>query len=147
MHAIILLKTLFNNKIAITPRIREEILIPLEYGYIFPYEIIDNIKLVTIGEVTFQRYIMYCINTQFGKGELEAIAYCKINSCIFATNDSKARDFAKREDVTILSLQAILKAIWKKGLKSKNDILLMIQEIERVDNLKIKKEIIRDIIR
>ena len=146
IHAVDLLKTLFNNKIVITPRIREEILIPLEYGYGFPYEIIDNIKTITIGEITFQKYMLYCVHTQLGKGELEAIAYCKINSSIFTTNDRKARDFAKREGVIVLSLQAILRAMWKKGLKGKDDILMMIQDIERVDNLKIKKATIRKIL-
>jgi len=102
-------------------------------------------RTVIIGEITFQKYMQYCTNTQLGKGELEAIAYCKMNTCIFVTNDSKARGFAKREGVIVLSLQAIPKAMWKKGLKNKNEILMMIRDIERVDNLKIKKETIRKI--
>jgi len=57
-----------------------------------------------------------------GKGELQAIAYCKKEKVILATNDIKARKVAKTEGVSVISLQAILKAIWKKGIRNKKEV-------------------------
>ena len=77
-------------------------------------------------EISFQKYILHCTNRQLGKEKLEVIAYCKINIYIFETNDSKARDFDKREGVIVLS-RRFLKPYVETGLKGKNKILKIIQ--------------------
>ena len=43
VDAINLLKHLFGEKILITPKIRDEISTPLEYGYTFPLKVISTI--------------------------------------------------------------------------------------------------------
>lgn len=80
-----------------------------------------------------------------GKGELESIAYCKIEKCIFATNDIKAREFAKSEGVAVISLQAILKTLWKKKIKSKDEIKQILERIKDADNLAVSRKVEREI--
>ena len=46
IDAIYLLKRLFNEKIVITSKIRDEISAPLEYGYTFPLKVISTIRTV-----------------------------------------------------------------------------------------------------
>jgi len=64
---------------------------------------------------------------------------------IFATNDIKAREFAKREGVAVISLQAILKALWKKKIKSKAEIKQILEGIKDVDNLAVSRKVEREI--
>lgn len=97
IDAIDLLKQLFGEKAVITPKIRDEISIPLEYGYNFPLKVISAIKTIPLSRQALEEYLRLQKNFSLGKGELEAIAYCKTEKCIFATNDIKAREFAKSE--------------------------------------------------
>ena len=80
-----------------------------------------------------------------GKGELEAIAYCKTEKCAFATNDIKAREFAKSEGVFVISLQAILRALWKKKISSKKEIKQIFERIKEADNLAVSREVEKEI--
>jgi predicted nucleic acid-binding protein len=84
-------------------------------------------------------------NLSLGKGELEAIAYCKTEKCTFATNDIKARGFAKREGVSVISLQAILKVLWKKKIKSKEEVKEILETIKDRDNLAVSRELEKEI--
>ena len=92
-----------------------------------------------------EEYERFQHNFTLGKGELEAIAYCKKEGAVFATNDIKAREFAKREGVFVISLQAILKTLWKKNIKSKEEVREMLAKIKEADNLAVSREAERDI--
>ncbi len=139
--AIDLLKLLFGEKAVMTPKIRDEISVPLEYGYTFPIKVISTIKTVPLTKQSLKEYEKLQENLSLGKGELEAIAYCKSEKCLFATNDIKAREFAKREGVPVVSLQAILKALWKKKIKSKEEVKTILEIIKVTDNLALSREV------
>jgi len=136
-----LLMQLFGNKAVMTPKIRDEISAPLEYGYTFPFKVLSTIKTVPLSKEAIEEYIRFQRNLNLGKGELEAIAYSKTEKCLFATNDERAREFAKSEGIQVLSLQAILKALWKKKLKSKGEVKQILDRIKMADNLAVSKEI------
>ncbi len=125
-----LLKQLFGNKAVMSPKIRDEIAAPLEYGYTFPLKVLSTIKTVPLSKEAIDKYIRYQGSLNLGKGELEAIAYCKTEKSTFATNDGRAREFAKREGVFVFSLQAILKALWKKELKNKGEVKQILERIK-----------------
>jgi predicted nucleic acid-binding protein len=145
IDAIYLLKQLFGERALITPKIRDEISVPLEYGYTFPLKVISTIKTVPLSDQALEEYERLQENLTLGKGEIEAIAYCKIEKCIFATNDIKAREFAKREGVFVISLQAILKALWKNKIKSKEEVKQILEKIKDADNLISSREIEKEI--
>ncbi|NLY05132.1 MAG: hypothetical protein GXZ17_03270 [Candidatus Atribacteria bacterium] len=139
------LSHLFDEKIAVTPKIRDEISAPLEYGYSFPLKVLSRVKTVPLSKEALEEYERFQHNFTLGKGELEAIAYCKKEGAVFATNDIKAREFAKREGVFVISLQAILKTLWKKNIKSKEEVREMLAKIKEADNLAVSREAERDI--
>jgi len=138
------LSHLFDEKIAVTPKIRDEISAPLEYGYSFPLKVLSRVKTVPLSKEALEEYERFQHNFTLGKGELEAIAYCKKEGAVFATNDIKAREFAKREGVFVISLQAILKTLWKKNIKSKEEVREMLAKIKEADNLAVSRETERD---
>ena len=145
IDAINVLKCLFDGNVVMTPKIRDEISVPMEYGYTFPLKVISTIKAVPLSNQALEEYERFRGNLRLGKGELESIAYCKTKGCIFATNDIKARRFAKREGVTVISLQAILEALWKKNIKSKEEVRQMLERIKEADNLAVSREVEREI--
>lgn len=60
---------------------------------------------------------------------------------IFTTNDIKTREFVKSEGVPVVSLQAILKALWKKKIKSKEEVKQILETIKDTDNLALSREV------
>jgi len=140
-----LLKRLLGDKLVMTPKIRDEISVPLEYGYTFPLQVISKVKTIPLDREALEEYEKLQQNFSLGKRELEAIAYCKTKGCAFATNDIKAREFAKGEGVPLISLQAILKVLWKKEIKSKEEVKELLEKIKETDNLTVSVEVEREI--
>jgi len=141
IDAVDLLKDLFGEKAIITPKIKDEISVPLEYGYTFPLKVISTIESVPLSNDVLEEYGRLQKSLSLGKGELEAIAYCKVEKCIFVTNDIKAREFAKSEGVSVISLQAVLRALWKAKIKSKEEVRQILERIKAADNLAVSREV------
>jgi len=132
---------LFSDEVVITPKIRDEISVPLEYGYDFPVKVLSHIKTIPLNEKALDEYEKLQEELSLGKGELEAIAYCKTEKYMFVTNDLKARGFAKNYGVVVISLQVVLKALWKKNILSKEEARKLFNRIKQVDNLSVSKNI------
>jgi rRNA-processing protein FCF1 len=137
---------LFDGKIAITPKIRDEISVPLEYGYLFPQKVISEIKTLPLDKEVLGEYEKFQKDFTLGRGELEAIAYCRKKGYMFASNDIKAREFAQRHGVFVISLQAILKSLWKNKIKTKEEVRDILKRIEKADYLMVTEKIINEIL-
>ena len=140
VDAIDALKKLFKDRIVMTPKIRDEISIPLEYGYVFPLNVISKIETIPLSSSALKEYERLSGSWTLGRGELEAISYCKTENGIFLTNDRKARELAKKEGVRVISLQAALRALWKTGIETKEETIKILEAIKEVDNLYISPE-------
>ncbi len=123
----------------------DEISVPLEYGYSFPLKVFSTVKPVPLSEDCLQEYKRLKDNLNLGKGELEAIAYCKMKNGIFVTNDAIARKYAIEEGVTVISLQAILRSLWKKKLKTKEEVKQILKQVKDADNLELNKEFEKEV--
>jgi len=141
IDAVDLLKDLFGEKAIITSKIKDEISVPMEYGYTFPLKVISTIESVPLSNDVLEEYGRLQKSLSLGKGELEAIAYCKVEKYIFVINDIKAREFAKSEGVSVISLQAVLRALWKAKIKSKEEVRQILERIKAADNLAVSREV------
>ncbi len=83
-----LIKRLF-GVIYITPMIREELTVPLEYGYDFPKEILDKSRVIIPTLEELGQYNEFKV--RLGKGEAEAISIAKSRKMLLATNDKVAQ--------------------------------------------------------
>jgi len=81
IDAIDLLKRLFDDKIVMTPKIRDEVYVPFEYGYSFPFKVFSKIATAPLANLALKEYERLQEKLTIGKGELEAIAYCKTERC------------------------------------------------------------------
>jgi len=135
----VLFSLLSGRKLCITPKIKEELSIPLQYGYSFPADIFNKFELVVPTEEEFLELDHFQYAYQFlGKGEIEAIAIAKLRKCIFATNDLRSFNVAIKEGVTAINIHTILRALFKKKIFNKSDLEKFIQKLEVSDNTKIR---------
>ena len=139
-----LIKKLFGT-VHITPMIREELNIPLEYGYDFPKDILDNSSVIIPTVEELGPYNEFKV--RLGKGEAEAISIAKNRKLLFATNDKVAQKVAKENGVGIISLQAILKALVKRQILTLNELNEIINDIRSRDNLVIPESEIEKILK
>ena len=75
----------------------------------------------------------------FGKGERDSLALCKFRNGIFLTNERKIINFCDRESIYSMNLSSILRYSWTSGLKTKDEVLKMIRQIEKKDNVRFKE--------
>lgn len=59
--------------------------------------------------------------------------------------DEKAVITPKIRDEISVPLQAILKALWKKKIKSKEEVKQILEKIKKADNLEVSREVKREI--
>jgi len=73
-----------------------------------------------------------------GHGEIHSIIIARFRKYPFLTNDKIAKKFAKEYGVVAWDIPDILKALWAKGVKSKEEIKRIISEMERNDRMVIQ---------
>jgi len=135
----LLLGLLTKHPVFITPRIFEELSVPLDYGYTFPLDIFSRLDVLYPTEEENGAYQEMLVgNRSLGRGELEAICICKSRGYVFSSMDSAALSFAVSVNVETLELHSVLRALWKSGMKSKDEVKAIIRELEDKDNTLIK---------
>ncbi len=65
IDAIDLLNLLFGDGIVMTPRVRDEISAPLDYGYTFPLKVISTIRTVTLSNEVLEEFIVIADVTKY----------------------------------------------------------------------------------
>jgi hypothetical protein len=81
----LLLKFLGKSQIGMTPAIADEVLVPLQYGYDFPVQILTQIPIVPISASVGEESVRLQLETaKLGRGEREAIAFCQVEKALFA---------------------------------------------------------------
>ncbi|MEA3345790.1 MAG: hypothetical protein U9Q78_06040 [Chloroflexota bacterium] len=130
------------GSVAVTSAIRDEIAIPLQYGYTFPEAVLSEVPVVALTEQAWGEHErLWTIGRSLGKGELEAIAFCKAEGAFFATNDAVARRFAQDQGVQVISLQTILRGLWLSGMRSKAEVRELLECIQTADYLEVPPEL------
>lgn len=130
-----LLLELFQNDVYITPKVYEELQSSVNYGYSFPQEIFEKVKVLDVTSQEQRQYRkMFHKTVSLGKGELEAISVAKERNSLFSSLDKKALKLAQKKKVKVMVLKAILKGFWKKKVCSKEDVRKLVERIEKKDS-------------
>lgn len=125
---------LFVN-VGITPKVHEELLIPLEYGYRYPEEIFSKTELVTPLEDEQREYLKLMEKSvKMGKGEIECIVICLRRGYLFSSFDKVAISVARDRGVDVVVAGAIFKGLIIKGIATKEEVLQIVRDIETSDN-------------
>lgn len=143
VDAVDVLESLLEKKrMVMTSAIRNEIAAPLQYGYTFPRRVLGRVPVASLSEQVQQEYEqLWSAGSPLGKGELEAIAFCKTEGALFATNDHAARDYAQGQGVKALSLQTLLREMWLSGMRNKAQVRELLERIKVADYLTVPLEV------
>lgn len=141
--AVHMLGTFFGQgRLLMTPAIHDEITAPLQYGYTYPTEVLAQVPVAPLSEQIWREYErLWALRSSLGKGELQAIAFCKAEDALFLTNDRVARRFARDQGVQVLSLQALLRGLWVSGVQSKDEVRALLERIKVADALEVPSEV------
>jgi len=78
----------------------------------------------------------------FGKGERESVAISISRDYIFVSNETRVKNYCDKNDIDIIDLPTLLRRAWKTGLKEKETVKEIVEEIENKDNIIFKDKTI-----
>jgi predicted nucleic acid-binding protein len=104
-----------------------------ELGYDFVDEIYDFVKVTPLSDTELKDYHSLLLSIDLGKGELQCIVICMSRICPFLTNDKKAKNFAREKGIKTWDIPDLLKAIWKAGIKRREEVRILIDLLEMKD--------------
>ena len=142
--AIQYLERLFSkDHLLITPSVYRELKVPKEYGSDFPDQVFNSGRFelvqLTGGEVEEFKSKLLKAKTVHS-GELEAVIIARSRGYMFSSNDTKALEFAVSEEIEVLYLHSILRALWKFGVLTPDEVKELIGSMELRDNMEIKEK-------
>ncbi|MEA1925544.1 MAG: hypothetical protein U9M95_06720 [Candidatus Altiarchaeota archaeon] len=79
---------LFNKQVHIIPKVYEELQASVGYGYVFPQELFEKIRVLDVTpeeQRTYRR--MLSRHMTLGKGELESVSVALERGCLFSSLD------------------------------------------------------------
>jgi len=136
-HALPLLCQLFKSeRLPITPRVFDELLVPLEYGYDFPDRIFVLTEVVTVESNEIETYESLRFEGRVSAADAEIIAVCQQRGWTYAyvSMDQVALRCAESRRVHTIDLQAILKALLKGEFLGRDELAALIEHMEREDD-------------
>ena len=129
-----LLSELFpKHKIVTSNGVYEELIFIKQAGYDFVDCIMDLIEIISMDTRELEKYHSFLPSTSFGKGELQCISICISRKYPFITNDKKAKRFAEKNEVIAWDIPDIMKALWKTGIRSKEEVKGIMNNLEIKD--------------
>lgn len=134
IDGLILLSELFpKHKILASNGVYEELIFIKQAGYDFVDRIIDFVEIILMDDKEQEKYHSFLSSTSFGKGELQCISICILRKYPFITNDKKAKRFAEQNNVTSWDIPDLMKALWKTGIRSKEEVKSIMGALEKKD--------------
>ncbi|NJD78703.1 MAG: hypothetical protein FIB08_16690 [Candidatus Methanoperedens sp.] len=108
----------------------EELIYIKQAGYDFVDRIIDFVEIISMNAKEQEKYHSFLTSTSFGKGELQCISICISRKYPFITNDKKAKRFAEKNNVIAWDIPDIMKALWKTGIRNKEEVKGIMDDLE-----------------
>lgn len=134
IDGLMLLSELFpKHKIVTSNGVYEELIFIKQAGYDFVDRIIDFVEIISMNDKEQEKYHYFLSSTSLGKGELQCISIGVFRKYPFITNDKKAKRFAEQNNVTAWDIPDLMKALWKTGIKSKEEVKGILGALEKKD--------------
>jgi len=114
----------------------EELMRCGDAGFSFPDSIFEFTDVTQLNEGELEEYKLILARARhLGHGEIHSIIIARFRRYPFLTNDKIAKKFAKEYGVEAWEIPDILKALWAKGVKSKEENKRIISEMEKKDRM------------
>ena len=132
------LKRLF-GAIYIPPAVYEELRKAKEIGFDFVDDLIDNIMILNLSGSEYSEFVRRVEDERYlHSGELQGIVLCRNRNGVLLTNDRRAKNFCKREDIAYFDIKGIMRAFYVETVLNEEEIRSLVMVIEEKDNTRIK---------
>jgi predicted nucleic acid-binding protein len=146
----LLLQLFAQEEVGIPSAVYEEVYIGVEKGYGALQSVLDLIKLRRVHLIPLSEEEIVAktaLPRSFDEGKREMVAVAIDRPWPILTNEKLVKNWCQREGVRCLDLSAFLRALWRTGLRKKEEVRALIKEIEEKDRIifKNKEHILADI--
>jgi len=121
------------ERLPITTGVFNEIVVPLEYGYDFPRQILALAEIVLLAADEVETFEALRLEGRVSAFDAEIIAICQRRNWVYVTMDRVAARCAEGLGVRTLDLHALLKAAWVGGLLNEGELQVLVDQMERAD--------------
>lgn len=123
------------SRLFIPDAVYVELLEAEKMGFEFPKRVFNSrIELATLSQQELKDFEDIVKNLKIHSGEAEGIAIARRRGGVFLTNDRVAVKFCEQEDVAVLDLKDVLKLVARNRIVDENEMLQIINNIEKKDN-------------
>ena len=139
-----LLYALFpNDDLGVTPAVYTELVVGAREGRQFLQAAVEQVesgrlKLFVLTAEEFMQRLR--LPTSLGSGEAESIGLCQSRGAAFVTNDRRARNFCRSEGIEVFDLIEVLRALWRLGVCSKQQVRQLVTDIESKEGAVIRRK-------
>lgn len=125
------------EKLPITPSVLDEILVPLEYGYDFPRDVLSKADIVAVTPEEIEDYESLKLQGKLSTADAEMIAICKRRGWFYITMDKVALRAEQAAGVDTADLRVLLEAIKRAELLDQEQLRALIGRMEREDRTRL----------
>ena len=133
----ILCRLLDCEELPITPSVLDELLVPLEYEYDFPRDILSRADVVAVTPEEIEGYEHLKLQGRLSTADAEMITICKQRGWLYITMDKVALRTAKAAGVDTADLKVLLEAIKRAKLLDREQLRALIERMEREDRTRL----------
>jgi len=133
----ILCRLLECEELPITPGVLDELLVPLEYGYDFPRDILSRARIVAVTPEEIGGYEHLKLQGRLSTTDAEIIAICKQRGWLYVTMDKVALRAAEAAGVDTADLRVLLEGIKRARLLDREQLRALIERMEREDRTRL----------
>lgn len=132
------MKELF-EELKISPSVYEEIMRAKRAGYYFVDDIFRNVEIILLSENEFKNFrILLESEKNMHEGECQLISMCRSRKGILLTNDRYVKNYCRENGVEFLDMEEILRAMKQRKILSREELISLIEEIEKKDHTIVK---------
>jgi predicted nucleic acid-binding protein len=144
VESLFLLFPLFQRStFSITPGVLAELGHSLTMGRLYAETVFScigdgrlQVMTLTSEETTFRD----ALPNTLGVGERESIAVAKKREGVVISNESRVAHYCRQLHVPCIRLPDILRALWTEGVVSRQDVQMMIEDLQVKDRMQFKQE-------
>lgn len=138
----VLMELFPNDTIYISPAVEQELQVALEYGkhhvkYIF--QALKNGEIQRIELTEAERMLITTLPTNLHASKQEGIAICQTRTHLFLSNHRRAIRYCEANDIRVVSLSVLLRALWTKDILFQDHVKDLIEAMADVEKLTLKQ--------
>jgi predicted nucleic acid-binding protein len=126
------------TRLQIVPGVFKEVAYSVALGRPYATEILSLISTAQIEVIALtQEETLFCetLPSSLGVGERESIAMARERKDTLLSNESRVAHYCRQYQIPCLRLPDILRALWTEGISSKDEVQLIVADLQSKDRM------------